>query len=193
MIQYSTEGKLKRWGCGRLQNLLLTMLILFSFIMMRAQRRKANISLCFSNKLRHTLLYRLKVKNSLMLMILCSTVSVRNMERQWEDFLIFHFFLHMVPMCSVLNFVQSSFFVQFSMTREHKQFYYWSSFYLLSLSWQCQPWRYQGTTPESTGTWDQHWTGPIHKKRGSVCAQPLVRTPDGWRQYPALSSLPLSL
>lgn len=57
--------------------LILTMLILFSFIMMRVHSRKANMSLCFSNRLRHTLLYRLKVKYSLMFSILCSTVSGR--------------------------------------------------------------------------------------------------------------------
>lgn len=56
----------------------LTVSILCSFIMMRAHRRKANMSLCFSNKLRHTLLYRLKVRNSLTLTILFSTVSLRN-------------------------------------------------------------------------------------------------------------------
>lgn len=51
------------------------MSICFLFIRMRAHRRKANISLCFSNKLRHTLLYRLKVKYLLMLTILCFSVA----------------------------------------------------------------------------------------------------------------------
>lgn len=55
--------------------LTLTILILLSFIMMRVHSRKANMSLCFSNRLRHTLLYRLKVKYSLMFSILISTVS----------------------------------------------------------------------------------------------------------------------
>lgn len=66
---------------------MLTISILLSCIMMRAHNRKANMSLCFSNKLRHTLLYRLKVKNSLMLTILLSTVSVRHMsgKGQWKQ------------------------------------------------------------------------------------------------------------
>ena len=83
----SSSRKLKRGG--RLPTpLFLTISILLSFIMMRAHRRKANMSLCFSNKLRHTLLYRLKVKNVLMLAILSSTVSVRHMSRkknQWKQ------------------------------------------------------------------------------------------------------------
>lgn len=61
------------------------MSILLSCIMMRAHRRKEKRSLCFSNKLRHTLLYRLNVKNSLMLSILFSRVSVRNNKKNVEN------------------------------------------------------------------------------------------------------------
>lgn len=56
--------------------IFLTISILLSFIRILEQRRKANISLCFSKRLRQTLLYKLKVKNSLMLKIRSFTSSV---------------------------------------------------------------------------------------------------------------------
>ena len=53
----------------------LTAMILFSAIKIRTVSKKANKSLCFSNKLLHTLLYRLNVKWSFMLTILSFSVS----------------------------------------------------------------------------------------------------------------------
>lgn len=64
----------------------LTMSILPPFIRIRALRRKANMSLCFSNRLRQTLEYRLKVKNSLMLTIRSFTVSVERWKSSdWNE------------------------------------------------------------------------------------------------------------
>lgn len=91
-LNYMRKTKERRDG---LQSpVLLTISILFSFIMMRAHRKKANMSLCFSNKLRHTLLYKLKVKYSLMLAILLSTVSVRQKKSVEAE----EYFQHLVTM-----------------------------------------------------------------------------------------------
>lgn len=52
------------------------MSIWLSFCKIRTQRRKEKRSLCSSNRERQTLLYKLKVKYSLIFLILCSKSSV---------------------------------------------------------------------------------------------------------------------
>ena len=59
------------------------MSILLSFCKILTQRRKEKRSLCSSNSDRHTLLYRLKVKYSLILSILSARSSAK--ERKTEQ------------------------------------------------------------------------------------------------------------